>query len=362
MLYPVINKALSRAAGTPPYIILFVSDKCRMRCKHCWYNEQWKKKNINNAHLSFKELQSLAGSIKRIAFLSLTGGEAFLREDIVEITEMFSKTTKLQRYQVPTSGFDTELIISSAEQMLKINRNIPFRVDVSIDGTENTHDFIRNVEGSFRQAVKTVVKLNELKKRYPYFDVGVITTVSAYNQDELAEISGIVQKTNKSGEWMVNITRGKPRDPFSADVDTEKYFEAHKIINSRINEGNYSGHGGHFLSSWLTAKNAARRKKIRSILKGECIGGGCAAGTLGGVIYIDGNVTPCEMVDQSFGNLRDFDYSLQLLWNSGKADKIRSWIQETKCLCTQECFLSLSMLIQPKCWPDIIFERIRLLL
>jgi MoaA/NifB/PqqE/SkfB family radical SAM enzyme len=95
-------------------------------------------------------------------------------------------------------------------------------------------------------------------------------------------------------------------------------------------------------------------------VRGEREGGACAAGSLGAVMYSDGQVRPCELLDDSFGNIRDFDYDLAEMWSSPRGDEIRRKIQTTRCVCTQECFLSISLLIQPQHWPDIVRERIRL--
>ena len=68
----------------------------------------------------------------------------------------------------------------------------------------------------------------------------------------------------------------------------------------------------------------------------------------------------CEMLDRTLGNLREYDYDLPRLWNSPRAVELRNWIQDTKCQCTQECFLSMSLLIQPQHWPDMVHERLKL--
>ena len=159
---------------------------------------------------------------------------------------------------------------------------------------------------------------------------------------------------------MVNITRGAPRDPTAVNVDLDNYQLAHHIIEQRIINGEIQGHAGHRTASWLTAKNATRRKVIMDTIRGQRQGGACAAGSLGGVIYSDGQVRPCELLDETFGNVRDFNYDLSQLWCSPRADEIRQRIQKTRCICTQECFLSISLLIQPQQWPDIVRERIRL--
>jgi MoaA/NifB/PqqE/SkfB family radical SAM enzyme len=358
--YKLLTKALARGLRTPPYLILFLSDSCWMRCSHCWFNEEWKDANLKSKRLEFDEISRLADSIDRLLFLSMTGGEAFARPDVVEISTLFAKKTRLARYQIPTSGFKPELIVDRAERMLVANRDIPFRVDVSVDGMEDTHEEIRRIEGGFGRAMETIRGLNRLKARYSYFDVGVITTISGKNQHQVQEIAEHIAKVNPDGEWMVNITRGEVRDRAAKDVDVENYFEAHRLIRDRIESGAYAGHQGHTTASWLSAKNATRRKIIRRVLEGGCRTGGCAAGSLGGVIYSDGTVKPCELLDDELGNLRDHDYDLGAIWNSSAADASRDWIQDTRCTCTQECFLSVSMLIQPQHWPDIVRERMRL--
>ena len=206
----------------------------------------------------------------------------------------------------------------------------------------------------------TIIELNKLKQHYSHFDVGVITTISHANQETVEEIGSVVERIHPSGEWMINITRGNPRDPEATNVQLSAYKKAHEIIDRRIAEGRYRGHSGHQTAKWLSAKNAVRRQLISNIMEGKREGGRCAAGSIGGVIYSDGSVKVCEMLDKPLGNLRDFNYDLAALWNGEAARQVRRFIQETNCQCTQECFLSVSMLIQPDTWPGMVRERIRL--
>lgn len=352
-------KLSARYFGTPLYLILFVTDKCWMKCMHCWFNEDWKSQYLVNNMMSLEEIKKIADSSDKIYFLSLTGGEAFSREDITDIVKIFTSKKKTKRYQIPTSGYKTDLIIDRTITMLEQNPSIPFRVDVSLDGDRVTHDRIRGMKGAFDNAVDTITELNKLKKHYTYFDAGVITTISIHNENIVSDISGIIEKIHPEGEWMINITRGKPRAPDSGNINPENYLLAHKIIEDRIKKGKYKGHSGHFTSKWLTAKNIVRRKAIMKILDGKYKGGGCSAGSLAGVVFSDGSVYPCEMYDKKIGNLIDFDFNLKHLWNSEKADYIRKEIQSKNCYCTQECFLSVNFLIQPCSWAYIIKERIK---
>ncbi|HMS66230.1 MAG TPA: radical SAM protein [Ignavibacteria bacterium] len=360
LFYKTLTNSVSRFFQTPRYLILFVSNQCWMKCKHCWFSEEWKCDNLKEESLSFEELDKLSNSLNKMLFLSITGGEAFGRNDIEAIVKLFTGKNKTSRYQIPTSGYLTSQIISKTETMLIQNPGIPFRVDVSLDGNDEIHDRIRNLKGSYKCAVETIKELNKLKKKFPYFDVGVITTISCFNQHIIEEISGIIKDVHSDGEWMVNLVRGDTRDSGAADVDLKNYNKAQDIINARIKDGSYKGHSGHLSAKWLSAKNSLRRKVISDIVENKKEGGACSAGAIAGVIYADGSVYPCEMLGKSFGNLRDFDFDLGKIWNSKTAVEIRNWIQDNHCICTQECFLSTSLLMQPQLWPDLIYERLKL--
>lgn len=359
--YSATTELAARLLRVPQYIILFVSNQCWMKCAHCWFNEEWKEAQHTQPQLTFDEYEKLARSLPAVAFLSVTGGEAFQRSDIVELLIMFRRTTRLGRYQIPTSGFRTDKIVRDAEKMLIGNPKTPFRIDVSLDGVEDVHDGIRRVRGGFARAVETIKALNTMKAKYSHFDVGIITTISKGNQHTIRETAKFVEEIHPEGEWLINIARGNSRDPAAVEVDISAYQLAHKLIEERKARGAYRGHGGHWAAKWLSAKNAARREIIYEIVTGKRSGGGCAAGALAGVIQSDGTVKACEMLDDRppLGNLRDYDYDLVRLWQAQAARETRRFIQRSQCQCTQECFLSTSMLLSPDAWQRMIRHRLQ---
>ncbi len=358
--YKWVTQAAASLMRTPQYIILFVSDKCWMKCSHCWFNEDWKERELTAQPLSFDEYEKLARSIPHVSFLSMTGGEAFSRGDIIELATMFRKTTRVGRYQIPTSGYRTDLIVQSTEKILQANPDTPFRVDVSLDGIGEVHNGIRKIKNGFEKAVDTIRELSQLKRHYSHFDVGVITTISNMNQHVVRETAALVETIHPDGEWMVNIARGDGRDQRAVEVDPQAYRLAHQLIEERMARGTYKGHGGHWTAKWLSAKNAARRNVIYEIINGQRTGGGCTAGSVAGVIQSDGAVKACEMLDDSLGNIREFNYNLVELWQANAARKMRQFIQDSNCQCTQECFLSTSMLISPDAVGKMVKERWKL--
>jgi MoaA/NifB/PqqE/SkfB family radical SAM enzyme len=352
--YKSINEGLVQILKTPPYIILFASNTCPNKCLHCWFNDEWKTKNIRENILTFDEIEKISQKIKFIHFLTITGGEAFLRKEIAEIVKVFNTNTKLNRCDIPTSGFDSDHICNKVIKILKENKNLPFRVDVSIDGLADTHDFIRNHKGLFKEACKTIEKLRQIRNLFPNFDVSVITTISEYNNKEISELAEMIENILPDGEWMVNIQRPPSKNPVIAFENLKAYKKASQIIQKRINRKNYYGDKAHHLGKILTVKNSLRREIISEILQEHRTGGGCTAGSLIGVIFNDGEIRPCESLDISFGNIRNSDYDLSSVWNNPKAKIFRQEIQDNQCICTHECVWSTNTLIQPSCWAGMI--------
>ena len=56
------------------------------------------------------------------------------------------------------------------------------------------------------------------------------------------------------------------------------------------------------------------------------------------------------------GNIRDFNYDFKKLWMAKKASEERSFIRDTKCFCTHECFNIVNIMFNPKFYPKLLFK------
>lgn len=339
--------AFANIFGSPLYLILFVSDTCPNKCTHCWYNTDERRGKQGSDLLSTRELIQISKNVKVLEFLSLTGGEAFLRDDIVEIVDAFNTNCYVHRFDIPSSGFNSDLIVTKTEEILKILKGKPFRVDISIDGTENTHNLIRGNRKAFANAIQTLEQLKRLRRKYKNFDTSVISTISKYNASEVLELAKLIEELLPDGEWMVNIERDLNNKSIVSNEMIEAYNKANEYIANRKQNNNFSGDKGHLLGKILSAKNKVRRNAIEDILQNQNQHISCAAGSIAGVIFCDGEIKPCESMNYSLGNIRDYNYDIKKAWNSDKASKVRAEIFYSKCTCTHECFLSVSLLSNP---------------
>ena len=88
--------------------------------------------------------------------------------------------------------------------------------------------------------------------------------------------------------------------------------------------------------SWKIIKDTYLKPKYVSM---------CHAGGLFGIIKANGDVYPCEILeDKKIGNIRDYEYDFINLWKNEKNNKIKKFIKDTKCNCSYECALSYNIL------------------
>jgi hypothetical protein len=107
----------------------------------------------------------------------------------------------------------------------------------------------------------------------------------------------------------------------------------------------------------LNAKRIVRPRIIANTVRERRYQIPCYAGSLGGAMFSEGQVLPCELhIDREIGNVRDVDYDFRKLWYSPKAEEIRTFIRDTKCFCTYECFLTVNILFNPLVLPSVVKE------
>ena len=72
-------------------IYLYVTDRCNLRCKHCWIEPLYCEdcEDNNNNEFNLKYLKKAIEDAREIGLnrVKVTGGEPFLRKDIIDIIE-----------------------------------------------------------------------------------------------------------------------------------------------------------------------------------------------------------------------------------------------------------------------------------
>lgn len=149
--------------------------RCNFRCKMCYVcntdNTDYAKKN----ELSTEQWIRLGREAREagLFFLTLTGGEIFLRKDFFEIYEAYTEM-----------GFNIVLFTNGSlldkERVKRLAQKPPSRVSITLYGANS--DTYRNVTGNGDGYAKTINSIRLLKANN--IPVDVKTTVVKYNKDE----------------------------------------------------------------------------------------------------------------------------------------------------------------------------------
>ena len=67
-------------------------------------------------------------------------------------------------------------------------------INLSLDGLEKTHDFIRGIKGSFKSILKTYNELVKLKKRFSNLYVRINTTINNKNYKEIRAFDNFIKE------------------------------------------------------------------------------------------------------------------------------------------------------------------------
>ncbi len=119
----------------PKRIIFFVTSRCNLRCKHCFYIP-----NISpTQEISLIEIRRMASSAKnRLKQIIITGGEPFLRDDLYEIALSFVNNG-CQMINIDSNGTLPLKVESFLKKFLKETRaTLVFQIslDVGFGGLE----------------------------------------------------------------------------------------------------------------------------------------------------------------------------------------------------------------------------------
>jgi len=340
----------------PIYLVHFITSKCNAKCPHCFvYDENGEVATGSGADLSLEEIVRFVRQIDTPLYnVNLTGGEPFSRQDILEICVAYLKYTTVQSIQLLTNGWYTDRIVNLMEYLCREYPSCNFVICISIDNLHEKHDMYRQLRGGFERAINTYTRLKNLKSKNLNLDIGI--TVNHYNQENLEEIYDYLVHEIKVDTLSCAITRGTVKDPKSKDVNFEKYKYFCKKIDGGIKNGELNCFRKFHGADLLNAKSVVMRDYAIPYIRKKGFLSKCYAGRLVGVLYSNGDVYPCELLNSPIGNVRQYDYSFKRLWSSSNAVRIRKRIWNTKCHCEHESFQTVNILFNLKYYPRIIKE------
>ncbi|MBL7147197.1 MAG: radical SAM protein [Nanoarchaeota archaeon] len=321
-------------------LTFFITNRCDSKCKHCFY---WK--NLGKGEeLSLDKTNRISKSMENFHFLSLSGGEPFLREDIPELCHVFYTQNKVRDISIPTNSMQPEKILELTKKILAKCPEAKVSLNISLDGLEDMHDKTRGVKGAFKKTIQNIKNLSELKETNSNLILNISTVISNVNIGELEKLINFVKNNVKVDNHSFEILRGSPKDTGFRPINAPQFKKLKKLMIAN-NYFYFKNKGS--LKAWYLKKrlNYFFDQQYR-VLNNQNWEIPCLAGKVMAVIEPNGEVKPCELLD-SIGNLKDFDYDFKKLLKSKKSKKMKQWIKKTECSCTHCVALNSSISHNP---------------
>ena len=312
----------------PLFINFPVTYKCNAKCTMC---DIWKKYSNNNKEnnrtvdeeLTAKDIADFVQKNKEflsnLRSIGFTGGEAFLRKDIVDIVKVVHEGLPWVDVGIQTNGLLPELIKERVSEIIRFNPD--FKIAVSLDGIGNTHDEIRGVKGAFEKAVRTI----EYAKELGITGITCGMTLTSRNYDQ---ISKVAKRVESLGCEFSCFLPEKSEYFGNEDRNYEITREQLNVIAEELEDFSC-----HYFMDNLRLQILGKAKRTLP----------CYSGYTSYVIDPYGEVHPCILRGESFGNIRDG--LLEDTISSKRAWELRKKLKSCSCWC--QCEVSSSAIVAP---------------
>jgi radical SAM protein with 4Fe4S-binding SPASM domain len=344
----------------PIHLAFFVTKRCNARCPFCFYLENKTSAGTGETELTLEEIRRVSRSMGSLLWIAFSGGEIYLREDIVQISRLFYDNNKPSIMLFPTNGLAPDLIRTKTEEILRHCPESVVTVKLSIDGLGDKHDAMRGVKGAFDKVMTTYEALGPLLDRHRNFELGANTVFCTSNQDYMGGIIDFVKGLGMIRTHTISLVRGNIKDASYKETDMVKYLEAVTQLERNIRNGGSPTYG--FRGAGIkAAQDIMQRRLIHKTVKENRKAIQCYAGRLNIVLTETGDLYPCESFDENhrFGNIRDHDCNAIKMLKTERARDIVSAITE-KCFCTHECYMMTNILFNPTMYPALLREYLRI--
>ena len=282
--------------GRPQAVSLEITHDCIAKCIMC---NIWKiPREVPN--LSIDDWIHLLSSdlFTDLRELDITGGEPFLRKDLVDLFEGICELKQgslksLQSIAVTTNGFLTPRILEYTEEILQRleKHHIDLVMVCAMDAIGEIHEKIRNYKDAWFKVDETIRGLKRLREKSSNLIIGLKTTILPINVGELEDL---IRYADSNGLFTIIspciITDARYLNPDRADDLVFGQGDINRMITFYQSEKFRWSYHGDALVQYL--KTGVMKKP-------------CSCGFNYFFVRSTGELFLCPLINSSFGNIKE---------------------------------------------------------
>jgi len=187
-----LDEGTGRADRLPMGAVYEATMRCNLHCEFCYVGDLL---NLEGEWREELSLEALAKAFPEKAGLqvSLTGGEIFMRKDIMSVLDLFRTKGYACGYLTTNGTIITE---ERAEALAELAaRGFLKHISVSVDGPKDLHDAARGLKGTFERTTQGLQRLQAAaKKKGAPLRVSINTTVAHESLDALDRMVDVAEE------------------------------------------------------------------------------------------------------------------------------------------------------------------------
>lgn len=314
-----LSRFLRRSPRTLPIILLWVIDRCNLRCRMC--GDQWRAdQQVLRQTLSLRDIEGIVQAAVRLRtmIISITGGEPLLHPDIYHILNLI-------RDAGIAAHMCTNGTLLTDERVKKLAQTSLKSVSISIDSSRAAlHDKLRGREGAFDQTVAGIVRL---RAAMPELRINVNCTISKVNVGTIVELVSLVKDLGCDKISFAPIHtnlqhKHKPKSQFEGMIfQPDELKNLQTVLANVLSQARKLGIG--------TSSPSFLRGIARSYVEPMCWHT-CYAGYASCAISPWGAVSPCVDMDSS---LNVGSVPLDSIWCSPEFQSLREKVDSCRNPC-----------------------------
>lgn len=274
-----------------PHALLFqwhITERCNLRCSHCYQD------NYAKDELSFEQLLAILEQYKALlatfeqragypikGHITVTGGEPFVRQDFLQLLEIFATHSNLFSFAILTNGSFIDKIMAKRLAQLK-----PRFVQVSIEGTQETHDHIRG-KGHFAHTVSALNYLRQAK-----LHTLISFTAHRKNYQQFPAVAKLGKQLKVNRVWADRlIPQGSGANEYVlTPEETKTFFQLMQHTQKQVHP------------TWFNRTEVAMHRALQFLVTDQQPYH-CTAGDTLLTVQPNGDVYPCRRMPIRVGNL-----------------------------------------------------------
>ncbi len=205
-----LDEGTGRADRLPMGAVYEATMRCNLHCEFCYVGDflnlegEWREElTLEALAKAFPDQQGLQ--------INLTGGEIFMRKDIMSVLDLFREKGYACGY-LTTNG--TIISEERAEALAELAaRGFLKHISVSVDGPKELHDVARGLKGTFERTTQGLRRLQDAaRKKGAPLRVSINTTVAHESLDALHQMVDVAEELGVNAIGLNHLMFSTPEE------------------------------------------------------------------------------------------------------------------------------------------------------